>query len=78
MVSIGNQECRLGPKLMLIIFKINDVLITVMQTVLPFLYWSVASGVAWKSQLGRNCFSMKGHYSLDLTPSQKAESHHSF
>ena len=28
-VLIGNQERRLGPKLMLIIFKINDVLIIV-------------------------------------------------
>ena len=34
MVSIGNQKCRLGPKLRLIILKINDVLIIINYTVM--------------------------------------------
>ena len=46
-------------------------------TVLHFPYW-LASGVAWETNLRKNCFPMKGHYNLDLTPSQKAESHTSF
>ena len=34
MVPIGNQERHLGPKLMLIIFKNNDILIIINHTVM--------------------------------------------